>query len=57
VGTFFHEAPGCGQANPAASACDNRNFSRQFLSKVITHMFFPFCFSLFFVLNLRYFQS
>jgi hypothetical protein len=51
VRTFFHEALGCGQANPAASACDNRNFSRQFLSMVITHMFSPFCFSLFFMLN------
>jgi hypothetical protein len=48
VGAFFHEALGCGQANPATSACDNRDFSRQFLSMVITHMFFPFCFSLFF---------
>jgi hypothetical protein len=47
VRTFFHEALGGGQANPAASACDNRNFSRQFLSMVITHMFSPFCFSLF----------
>src|ERR1700678_852191 len=53
VRTFFHEALGGGQANPAASACDNRNFSRQFLSMVITHMFSPFCFSLFFMLNLR----
>jgi hypothetical protein len=53
VRTFFHEALGCGQANPAASACDNRNFSRQFLSMVITHMFSLFCFSLFFMLNLR----
>jgi hypothetical protein len=40
VRTFFHEALGCGQANPAASACDNRNFSRQFLSMVISHIFF-----------------
>src|ERR1700691_3922030 len=48
VRTFFHEALGGAQANPAASACDNRNFSRQFLSMVITHMFFPFfVFSLF----------
>jgi hypothetical protein len=47
VSAFFHEALGCGQANPATSACDNRDFPRQFLSKVITHMFFPFCFSLF----------
>src|SRR3984893_2425728 len=53
VRTFFHEALGCGQANPAASACDNRDFSRQFLSMVITHMFSRFCFSLFFMLNLR----
>src|ERR1700683_5517043 len=34
VRAFFHEALGGGQANPAASACDNRNFSRQFLSMV-----------------------
>src|ERR1041384_7746212 len=38
---FFHEALGCGQANPAASTCDYRNFSRQFLSLVSTHMFSP----------------
>src|ERR1019366_5145177 len=50
VRTFFHEALGGGQANPAASACDNRNFSRQFLSMVITHMFSPSCFSLFITL-------
>ena len=43
VRTFFHEALGRGQANPAASACDNRNFSRQVLSMVITHMLSPFC--------------
>jgi hypothetical protein len=48
VRTFFHEALGRGQANPAASACDHRNFARQFLAKMITHMFSPFCFSLFF---------
>src|ERR1700722_12533793 len=36
---FFHEAPGCGQANPAVSTCDDRNFSRQFLSVIITHIF------------------
>src|SRR6202171_4768901 len=54
VRTFFHEALGCGQANPAASACDNSNFSRQFLSAVVAHMFFLcFYFSLFFMLNLR----
>jgi len=47
VSTFFHEALGCGQANPAASACNDRNFSRQFLSTVIIHMFSPFCFSVF----------
>jgi hypothetical protein len=41
VRTFFHEALGCGQANPAVSACDYRNFSRQFLSMVIIHMFSP----------------
>src|SRR6202030_4668790 len=40
VRTFFHEALGGGQANPAVAACDYRNFSRQFLSIVITHMFF-----------------
>jgi hypothetical protein len=39
VGTFFHEALGCGQANPAVSACDYRNFSRQLLSVIITHIF------------------
>jgi hypothetical protein len=39
VRTFFHEALGCGQANPAVSACDYRNFSRQFLSVIITHIF------------------
>src|ERR1019366_2012590 len=44
VRTFFHEALGGGQANPAASACDNRNFSRQVSSMVITHMFSPFLF-------------
>jgi hypothetical protein len=27
VGAFFHEALGRGQANPAASACDYRNFT------------------------------
>jgi hypothetical protein len=48
VRAFFNEALGGGQANPAASACDNRNFPRQFLSMVIAHMFPPFCFSLFF---------
>ena len=48
--TFFHEALSCGQANPAASACDYRNFSRQFLSMDITHMF-PALF-LFFVINI-----
>src|ERR1700722_1987423 len=46
VRTFFHEAPGGGQANPAASACDNRNLSRQVLS-MVAHMFSPFCFLLF----------
>jgi hypothetical protein len=45
VRTFFHEAFGGGQANPAASACDNRNFSRQFLSVVVAHMFSPFIYS------------
>jgi hypothetical protein len=40
VRTFFHEALGCGQADPAVSACDYRNFSRQFLSVIITHIFF-----------------
>src|ERR1700722_764853 len=44
--TFSHEAPGGGQANPAASACDNRNLSRQVLS-MVAHMFSPFCFLLF----------
>ena len=53
VRAFFHEALGRSQANPAASACDNRNFSRQVLSMVITQMFSPFCFSLSFMLNLR----
>jgi hypothetical protein len=53
VRAFFHEALGCGQANPAASACDNRNFARQFLPKIITHTFSPFCFSMSFLLNLR----
>src|ERR1700681_1255087 len=53
VGTFFHEALGCGQANPAASACDNRNFSRQFLSMVFTHMYSPCCYSWFFMLSCR----
>ena len=28
VRAFFNEALGSGQANPAASACNNRNFSR-----------------------------
>jgi hypothetical protein len=41
VRTFFHEALRCGQANPAASARDDRNFSRQFLSVVAAHMFSP----------------
>jgi hypothetical protein len=50
VRTFFDEALGCGQANPAVSTCDNRNFSRQFLSMDITHMF-PALF-LFFVINI-----
>src|ERR1700677_1163068 len=53
VRAFFHEALGRGQADPAASACDNRNFSRQVLPMVITQMFSPFCFSLSFLLNLR----
>jgi hypothetical protein len=35
---FFHEALGCGQANPAVSAGDDRNFSCQFLSVIITHI-------------------
>ena len=35
---FLNEALGGGQANPAASAGDNRNFPRQFLSNVIAHM-------------------
>src|SRR5579872_6506628 len=46
VRTFFHEALGGGQANPAASACDNRNFSRQSLSMIcsrIAHRPFSFC--------------
>src|SRR5579862_5198275 len=38
VRAFFNEALRGGQANPAASACDNRNFPRQFLSMVIAHM-------------------
>src|SRR3984893_3238791 len=42
VGAFFHEALGCGQANPAASACDDRKFARQFLSVVAAHMLSPF---------------
>jgi hypothetical protein len=42
VRTFFHEALGSGQANPAASACDNRNFSSQFLSVVVAHLLSPF---------------
>src|SRR6202041_3332098 len=46
VRTFFHEALGCRQANPAVSACDYRNFSRQFLS-VVVHMFFLFVFRCF----------
>jgi hypothetical protein len=45
VGTFFHEALGGGQANPAASACNDRNFPRQFLSVVVGHMFSPFIYS------------
>src|SRR5579872_4741609 len=49
VRAFFNEAPGGGQANPAASACDHRNFPRQFLSMVMVHMFSPCCF----LLNLR----
>src|SRR3984885_13046532 len=53
VRTFFHEALGCGQANPTASACDDRNFSRQLLSMVIAHIFLPFVFIGFFLLNLR----
>src|ERR1700693_5866820 len=32
VRTFIHEALGCGQANPAASPRDKRNFSRRVLS-------------------------
>src|SRR5882672_3487927 len=48
VRTFFHEALGGGQANPAVSACDYRNFSRQFLSVVVAHMFSLFCTSLLF---------
>src|SRR3954466_10446585 len=47
VRAFFHEALGCGQANPAVAACNDGNFSHQFLSVVAAHMFFPFCFSLF----------
>jgi hypothetical protein len=45
TGAFSHEALGGGQANPAASACDNRNFPRQFLSVVVAHMFSPFIYS------------
>ena len=44
VRTFFHEALGRGQTNPAASTRDNRNFSYQVLSMVITHMFLLFVF-------------
>jgi hypothetical protein len=41
VGAFFDEPLGCGQANPATSACDNGDFSRQCLSMDIIHMFPP----------------
>src|SRR5579862_5925198 len=46
VRAFFHEALGGGQANPAASAGDNRNFPRQFLSMVITQNVFSFLLNL-----------
>ena len=49
--TFFHEALGCGQANPAVSACDDRNFSRQFLSVDYCSYIFSFVFVL------RYFEN
>src|SRR5450432_2594773 len=39
VRAFFHEALGRGQAYPAVSACDYRNFPRQFLSVVVAHIF------------------
>jgi len=53
VRTLFHETLGRGQANPAASACDNRNFARKVLARNITHMFSPFYLSLSFMSNLR----
>jgi hypothetical protein len=53
VRAFFNEALGGGQANPAASACDNRNLPRQFLSMVIAHMFPPFLVFVVFLSNLR----
>ena len=50
VGAFFHETLSRGQAHPAVAACDYRNFSRQFLSVDITHMFSALF--LFFVINI-----
>jgi len=47
VRAFFHEALGCGQANPAASACDNRNSARQFFVQHYYSCVFSFGFSLF----------
>jgi hypothetical protein len=44
VRTFFHEALGGGQANPAVSACDYRNFSSQSLSVISTHYIYLFLF-------------
>src|SRR4029453_10202529 len=41
VRPFFHKAFGRSQANPAVSACNDRDFSRQFLSLLVTHMFLP----------------
>src|ERR1700761_2957477 len=46
VRTFFHEALGCGQADPAASAGNDRNLSCQFLSTMVVHVLFLCCISL-----------
>jgi hypothetical protein len=44
VRTFFHEALGGGQADPATSACDHCYFSRQLLSVVVAQICPPFRF-------------
>src|SRR6202034_4121325 len=53
-GALLDEALCRGAADAGSATGDHGGLSRQFLSMLITHMFSPFCFSLFFMLNLRF---